>query len=109
MLTIVVFVYVFSRFIIGTFFNNDLFSFIFTLFDKPAEGLAPNKILDQFDGKKASPDANWQVKKDGGEIDFISGATVTSRAVTLLVSEIDRTYLLNRDKIMQELTPAGGK
>lgn len=25
---------------------------VFTLFDKPAEGLAPNKILDQFDGKK---------------------------------------------------------
>lgn len=80
---------------------------IFNLFSKPDEGLAPNKILDQFKGKKTALDVNWSVKKDGGDIDFISGATVTSRAVTLLVSEIDRTFLLNRDRIIQELTPVG--
>ncbi len=82
---------------------------IFNLFEKPEEGIAPNRILDQFRGMKANPGADWQVKKDGGDIMFISGATVTSRAVTLLVSEINRAYLLNRDQIMQELAPSEGR
>ncbi len=81
---------------------------IFNLFDKPAEGLAPNPILDQFSGQTVNPRQNWVVKKDGGTINFISGATVTSRAVTRLVSEMDRAFLLNRAEIIKKLTPAGG-
>lgn len=51
------------------------------------EGLPPNRILDQFSGhgadKKDSWGATpWKVKKDGGQCDFISGATISSRAVT---------------------------
>lgn len=63
-----------------------------TIFDiirgtEPESSLPPNPILDQFAGRKvlpagASPDAAapWAVKKDGGDLDFVSGATISSRA-----------------------------
>lgn len=82
---------------------------IFTLFEPAKPGLAPNPILDQFDGKIADAKVNWKVKKDGGTIEYVTGATVTSRAVTLLVSEIDRCYLLNRAKIHSALKDGGKK
>lgn len=45
--------------------------------------LPPNPILDQFDGKSITNDTKpWTVKKDSGDIDFISGATISSRAAT---------------------------
>ena len=43
-------------------------------------------FLDQFKAKSLKT-AKFAVKKDGGEIEQISGATVTSRAVTLAVKE----------------------
>ncbi|OQA87884.1 MAG: Electron transport complex protein RnfG [Lentisphaerae bacterium ADurb.Bin242] len=50
------------------------------------EGLPPNKILDQYAGHGANRKDSWgttpwKIKKDGGQADFISGATITSRAV----------------------------
>ena len=79
---------------------------IFNLLEAAPKGLAPNPILDQFDGKIADPKKNWEVKKDGGTMEYVTGATVTSRAVTRLVSEIDRTYLANQAGIAAKL---GGK
>ncbi len=76
---------------------------IFNLFEPTPEGLPPNAVLDQFSGKTADAAKNWQVRKDGGSVDYITGATVTSRAVTLLVSELDRCYLANQAKIAAEL------
>lgn len=75
---------------------SDLFSS-----EKSPEGLPPNRILDGFDGHTVNPDAKpWAVKKDGGQFDFITGATITSRAVTDAVYTVDSTFVKNRDKII---------
>lgn len=42
--------------------------------------------LDQFDNL-AIDDVNWDVKKFGGEFDYITGATVTSRAIVLATKD----------------------
>lgn len=82
---------------------------IFNLFEKRPEGLAPNAFLDQFAGKSAQKDATWKVKKDGGDIEYVTGATVTSRAITALTDEITQCFLAHRGEIIAKLTPAGGK
>ena len=72
----------------------DLFS------DKKAPtGLPPNKILDGFEGKTAQVGSPWKVKKDGGQFDFVTGATITSRAVTDAVYTVVSTYTANIAKI----------
>lgn len=43
-------------------------------------------FLDQFNDKKIS-EANWDVKKYGGDFDFITGSTVTSRATVISTSQ----------------------
>ena len=75
---------------------SDLFSS-----EKPPEGLPPNRILDGFNGHKVNPAAKpWAVKKDGGQFDFVTGATITSRAVTDAVYTVDSTFVKNRKKII---------
>ena len=66
--------------------------------------LPPNRTLDFFRGKSyvpdqgagASPDAipasKWAVRKDGGDFLFVTGATVSSRAVTYGVKKIEACY-----------------
>lgn len=82
---------------------------IFNLFKKRPEGLAPNPFLDQFTGKSAQAGVTWKVKKDGGDIEYVTGATVTSRAITALTDEITQCFLAHRGEIIAKLTPAGGK
>ena len=82
---------------------------IFNLFDKRPEGLAPNPILDQFNGKVAEKGKNWRVKKDGGTIDYVTGATITSRTVTALADQVAQCYLTDGAAIRAELEKAGGK
>lgn len=52
---------------------------------KAPAGLPPNKILDQYSGHSAAATdpwkKPWKVKKDGGEAEYVSGATISSRAV----------------------------
>lgn len=68
---------------------------------KKATGLPPNKILDGFDGHVVTSGAPpWKVKKDGGIFDFVTGATITSRAVTGAVYKVDATYVDNKEKIL---------
>lgn len=56
-------------------------------------------FLDQFKGKTLD-NAKWQVKKDGGDFDQISGATISPRAVTnALKSGID-AYVKNKQQIL---------
>ncbi len=43
-------------------------------------------FLDQLSGRSLS-DANWDVKKNGGDFDFITGSTVTSRATVIATSK----------------------
>jgi Na+-translocating ferredoxin:NAD+ oxidoreductase subunit G len=70
--------------------------------------LAPNPIMDFFNKKEYIPDdryttadknspdiipaSKWKVIKDGGDFKFITGATITSRAVTYGVEKIVSVY-----------------
>jgi electron transport complex protein RnfG len=66
-------------------------------------GLPPNKILDQFNGMKAAAGQTpWAVKKDGGDLDAITGATITSRAVGGAVFTIAETFAKNKEQLLKE-------
>lgn len=73
------------------------------LFKKSPEGLPNNKYLDQFNNHKATSKKPWKISKDGGTFDFATGATVTSRAITDIIWEIDRTFILHAKKIIATL------
>ena len=81
---------------------------IVSIFEKPGKdaNLPPaNKILDQFVDKKAGK-IPWQVKKAGGEFDYMTGATISSKAVTGVVYKIARTFAVNQNEIIKELSKA---
>ncbi len=63
------------------------------------EGLPPNKLLDQYAGKGA--DAKWKVSKDGGDFEFKTGATVTSRALVVLVGDVVTSFAKERQAIVE--------
>ena len=70
---------------------------------KKETGLPPNKILDQFTGMKAEAGQTpWAVKKDGGNLDAITGATITSRAVGGAVFTIAETFAQNKAQLLKE-------
>ena len=72
---------------------------------KVETGLPPNAILDQFSGMKVQPEqAPWSVKKDGGTLDAITGATITSRAIGDAVFTVAKTFSKNRDSLLKENT-----
>jgi len=81
---------------------------IVSIFEKPGKdaNLPPgNMILDQFAGKKAGK-TPWQVTKTGGKFDYMTGATISSKAVTGVVYKIARTFVVNRKEIIKELSKA---
>lgn len=55
----------------------------------------------QFTGRRMAPEASsvWRVRRDGGEIDQITGATVTSRTVVNAVRDALHYLDANRDEI----------
>jgi electron transport complex protein RnfG len=55
-----------------------------------------------------SAGANVKVKKDGGEIDAITGATISSRAVTQAIELAKEFYAANRDQIVEAIDQAPG-
>jgi len=61
-------------------------------------GLPPNPFLDQYKGRKGGKE-RWRVKKDGGDVDGKTGATITSRAVCGAVYAISKTCIDNLDKL----------
>lgn len=66
-------------------------------------GLPPNRILDQFRGMKAEEGQSpWTVKKDGGILDAVTGATITSRAVGEAVFTIAETFAKNKEQLLKE-------
>ena len=69
--------------------------------------LPPNPILDQFKGHSGSPSDSWpkpwSVKKDGGQVNFVTGATISSRAVTDAVFRIAKTFEAEKAAIMSKL------
>ena len=51
--------------------------------------------------KRNLKNTNWKVKKDGGDIDQISGATISPRAVTKAVYNGLKFYVKNKAKIVK--------
>lgn len=54
-----------------------------------------------FDGKSRTvyKDADWKVKKDGGQFDYMAGATITPRAVVKAVNKALIYFGENREKL----------
>lgn len=59
------------------------------------------KFVSQFSGKPI--DANLALKADNGTIDAMSGATVTSRAVTLGAIQAQKLYMQLKPEILKQL------
>ena len=51
-------------------------------------------------------ESDWQVKKDGGQIDYIAGATITPRAVAKAVHNALRYFDENRVKLFEKKSVA---
>lgn len=66
--------------------------------------------VDAFIGKKPSSedDAAWAVKKDGGDFDQFTGATITPRAVVKAVKRASLYYQAHQDKLLSLDNPCGG-
>lgn len=86
---------------------------IFNVFRPSPEKLPGNIYLDQFNGKNAAlkpkkrggdvePESPWRVKKDGGDMLYMTGATVTSRAVSRLAERSVKTFDANRNRLLEE-------
>ncbi len=60
-----------------------------------------------FDGKSrtAYKDSDWKVKKDGGQFDYMAGATITPRAIVKAVNKALVYYAENRDKLFVASAP----
>ncbi len=61
--------------------------------------IAEGWFTDQYKGKSLD-NAQWKVKKDGGDFDQISGATISPRAVTAAVKSGLEAYLKNKEQIL---------
>ncbi len=69
---------------------------------KETPGLGANIDTPDFRDKLTGKDiekTNWRVKKDGGDIDHITAATISSRAVVDAVREALDAYMANRQAI----------
>ncbi|MGB7991167.1 MAG: electron transport complex subunit RsxG [Candidatus Methylophosphatis roskildensis] len=57
--------------------------------------------ITQFDGHGLHdvPESQWRLKKDGGRFDFVTGATISARAVTHAVARTLAYAAANRDKL----------
>jgi len=67
--------------------------------------------IKEFDGKSTNnvEQKKWRVKKDGGEFDQLTGATITPRAIVKAVFKALNYYQLNRDMIFNEPASSGEK
>ena len=66
---------------------------------KAAVGLPPSPVLDQFTDRECAA-APWKVRKDGGDIDQITGATVSSRAVTDAANRVAQAFAAHRAELL---------
>ena len=69
--------------------------------------IAHSEWIKQFDGQSLVKrnDEAWFVKKDGGQFDFTTGATITPRAVVKAVHKVLKFYSKNQQAIFE--TAAG--
>lgn len=63
--------------------------------------IAHDDWIQNFDGRSlAQPsDEGWKVKKDGGEFDYMAGATITPRAVVKAVQGALKYFTANREAL----------
>jgi electron transport complex protein RnfG len=63
--------------------------------------------IHQFTGRslEETPAARWQVRKDGGDFDQYTGATVTSRAVTHAVRDSLAYFARHREELLAAAPP----
>lgn len=61
--------------------------------------LAVSPWAQQFAGKPAT--SRWAVKKDGGDIDYVSGATISARAVSAAVARCSDYYRTAQTRLLQ--------
>lgn len=63
--------------------------------------IAKNNWIKGFDGTSLDryPSKDWKVKKDGGQFDYMTGATITPRAVVKAVHKALVWFSANREKI----------
>jgi electron transport complex protein RnfG len=77
---------------------------IYILKQTETPGLGANIVTPKFKSNFEDKDIaknNWSVKKDGGDVDQITAATISSRAVTGAVKDAIDAYLANIEKIKQ--------
>jgi len=76
---------------------------------KDSPKLEPNRILDQYIGHSATSGDSWKtrpwkLKKDGGDVDSVTGATISSNAVRGIAWEAVSAFEKNKEAILK-----GGK
>ncbi len=69
--------------------------------------LTKSPWIKDFDGKSRAlyKDADWKVKKDGGQFDYMAGATITPRAVVKAVNRALIYFGENRDMLFAATEP----
>ncbi len=73
---------------------------ITTMSETPGVGTRAKEATFTKQFKGMSLDANFNVKADGGVVDAVTGATVTSRAVCSALRDGAKFYKENKDKIL---------
>jgi len=91
------------RALVGVRSDNTVYAVVILQADKETPGLGSKikdkRFLSQFSGKSVL-DRRWSaVKKDGGEIDAITGATISSRAVAQAVKTGLEVYARHFEEI----------
>lgn len=73
--------------------------------------LPKNPWIKGFDGKSREvyKDTDWKVKKDGGQFDYMAGATITPRAVVKAVNKALQYFAANRDTLFAANEPSTNK
>jgi electron transport complex protein RnfG len=71
--------------------------------------IAKSKWITGFDGKSLEDpkEGDWKVKKDGGQFDYMAGATITPRAVVKAVHRALAYFSQHRAELFK-LTPVAG-
>lgn len=66
--------------------------------------IARSKWITGFDGTSLDniKDSDWKVKKDGGQFDYMAGATITPRAVVKAVHKALQYYAEHRDELFKQ-------
>lgn len=70
--------------------------------DEDGDRLPPNRFLDDFEAYDLTVTTQFDIAQDGGELDAVSGATVSSRAVADAVTRVARVFTDHRETIVGE-------